>query len=168
MNTFNLKTTLNAYPQLAPHALLKDYVTKEDLSNTLQNYVEEAPKDSKAYARYNEDWLEVSPSALRPDISLLFGVNNLLELSNFSDTANFNEKLYSGDIDSCIIEYEQTEIGYFWIVSNVKLANILWSNVVADYIEQPSQIVSDTGKNLYCYRLFHKTIPQSLRFNLNF
>ena len=66
METLNLKTTLNAYPKLSP-SILKDYVTKDDLNTRLEDYVEEAPVDSKPYARKDETWVPVKDSALSVD-----------------------------------------------------------------------------------------------------
>ena len=38
METMNLKTTLKAYPKLSP-SILNDYVTKDSLDTTLEDYV---------------------------------------------------------------------------------------------------------------------------------
>ena len=167
METLNLKTTLNAYPKLSP-SILKDYVTKEDLDTTLQNYVEEAPTDSKPYARRDEQWVELNKQAILNSISLSYGTSDLVEIQQESDTGSFDKVELDKNIVSYNLTYNQQSNGYFWIVCNRKISSIMWMGMVADYIEQPTKPLDSNGLPLYCYRIADVLIPQQLGFTINF
>ena len=166
METFNLKTTLTAYPKLSS-SILKDYVTKEELDTTLQNYVEEAPVDSNPYARKDEQWVELNKLTLLNDISLAYGVSNLVELQKLSDTESFDKVVLDKHTSSYNLTYNQQSSGYFWIVCNRKISNILWMGMVADYIEQPTKLLDSNDFPVYCYRIVDALIPQQLNFTIN-
>lgn len=56
----NLTTKLCAYPKVSS-SILDNYVTKDELNDTLDNYVTEAPVDSNVYGRKDKNWAALKP-----------------------------------------------------------------------------------------------------------
>ena len=182
METLNLKTTLNAYPKLSP-SILKDYVTKEDLNtkledyptneeltNTLDNYVEEAPVDSKPYARRDETWVPVKESALSKDRIIYYGSNKDLQMDSERDILNLQHKdIIPAGGKSYIVNYNQTEDGYLWIVCSEPVASIVWGamGTIADYEKQNAVITASDGTNYFCYRIRQMLVPNQWVFLVN-
>lgn len=182
METLNLKTTLNAYPKLSP-SILKDYVTRDDLNtkledyptneeltNTLDNYVEEAPVDSKPYARKDESWVPVKNSALESDRVIYFGSNQDLQLDSEAEVLALQQHAtIPASDDSYVVNYNQVEDGYVWIVCTEPIKSIIWGTMgmIADYERQNAVIVSNTGANYYCYRIREKLVANQWVFLVN-
>lgn len=182
METLNLKTTLNAYPKLSP-SILKDYVTKDDLNtkledyptneeltNTLDNYVEEAPVDSKPYARKDETWVPVKDSALSVDRTIYYGSNKDLQLESEEEVYQLqNKATIPADGTSYIVNYNQQEDGYLWIVCTDPIKSIIWGamGMIADYERQKAVISSSDGTNYFCYRIRDMLVPNQWVFLVN-
>lgn len=170
METLNLKTTLNAYPKLSP-SILQDYVTKEDLTSTLENYVEEAPVDSKPYARRDETWVPVKESALSVERTIFYGSNSDLQLDNENEILSLQHKdTLPADAKSYIVNYNQSENGYMWIVCTEPISSIVWGamGMIADYVQQEAVITSTTSDvHYYCYRIADMLVPNQWVFLVN-
>lgn len=170
METLNLKTTLNAYPKLSP-SILQDYVTKEDLTSTLENYVEEAPVDSKPYARRDETWVPVKESALSVERTIFYGSNSDLQLDNENEILSLQHKdTLPADAKSYIVNYNQLENGYMWIVCTEPISSIVWgaTGMVAEYVQQEAVITSTTSDvHYYCYRITDILVPNQWVFLVN-
>lgn len=169
METLNLKTTLNAYPKLSP-SILKDYVTREDLTSTLENYVEEAPVDATPYARKDEAWVPVKESALSTSRVIYYGSNKDLQLDSETEILQLqNHDTIPADAKSYIVNYTQTEDGYLWIVCTEPISSIIWGAVgmIADYEKQNAAISSSTGVTYYCYRIREMLVPNQWVFLVN-
>lgn len=164
---FNLNTTINAFPQISP-SILENYVTKNELSTTLDNYVEEAPANSSIYARQDEQWVELNKQCILSNITLSYGYSNLVEIQQLSDISSLESVVVDKEVTSYNLSYYQQSAGYFWIVSTRKISNIMWMGMIADYVEQPANPTNDEGLPLYCYRIVDKLIPQQLNFTINF
>ena len=164
---FNLNTTINAFPQISP-SILSNYVTQNQLSTTLNNYVEEAPNDSSVYGRQNKQWVELNEQCVLNNITLSFGYNDLVEIQQLSDISSLESVTLDKNTTSYNLTYNQQSSGYFWIVSTRKILNIMWMNMLADYVEQPSNLITNNGLPLYCYRMANMLIPQQLNFTINF
>lgn len=170
MIQLNLKTRINAIPKLSP-SILKDYVTKESLDETLENYVEEAPVDSNAYARKDEKWVPVKSSSLLVPKMIFYGSNTQLQLDDESEILNLqNSSIIPADGKSYIVNYNQKEEGYLWIVCTEPVASIVWGamGMIADY-ETQKAIISSSNPNVYyyCYRIKEMLIPNQWVFLVN-
>lgn len=169
METLNLKTTLNAYPKLSP-SILKDYVTKEEFNTTLENYVEEAPVDSTSYARKDESWVAVKESALSVDRVIYYGFNKDLQMDSEEDILKLQHKdTIPASGKSYIVNYNQTENGYLWIVCSEPIASIVWGamGMIADYEKQRAVITASDGTNYFCYRIRDMLVPNQWVFLVN-
>ena len=74
INENNLKATIKAYQKISP-SILNNYVTKNDLSEELSNYVTEAPVDSNVYARKDKAWVEIDARFADNNAYLIYGSN---------------------------------------------------------------------------------------------
>lgn len=169
METLNLKTTLNAYPKLSP-SILKDYVTKDDLNTRLEDYVEEAPVDSKPYARKDETWVPVKDSALSVDRIIYYGSNKDLQIDSEEEIYQLqNKATIPADGTSYIVNYNQQEDGYLWIVCTDPIKSIVWGamGMIADYERQRAVISSSDGTSYYCYRIRDMLVPNQWVFLVN-
>lgn len=70
----NLKATIKAYQKISP-SILGNYVTKDNLSEELSNYVTEAPVDSNVYARKDKAWVEIDTRFADNNTYLIYGYN---------------------------------------------------------------------------------------------
>lgn len=184
METMNLKTTLKAYPKLSPSILndyvtkdsldttLEDYTTKEFLGTTLDNYVEEAPVDNKPYARKDESWVPIKDEALFVAKTIFYGSNKELQLDNEAEILELQNKItLVAEEKSYVINYNQTEEGYLWIVCTDPISSITLGTmgVMADYEQQIAVIESDNSDaKYYCYRIRDMLIPNQWIFTVNF
>lgn len=182
METMNLKTTLKAYPKLSPSILndyvtkdsldttLEDYTTKEFLGTTLDNYVEEAPVDNKPYARKDESWVPIKDEALSVAKTIFYGSNKELQLDNESEILELQNKItLVAEEKSYVINYNQTEEGYLWIVCTDPISSIALGGVMADYEQQIAVIGSNNSNaKYYCYRIRDMLIPNQWIFTVNF
>lgn len=171
MERLELKTTLNAYPKLSP-SILSNYVTKDDLSQQLDNYVEEAPVDSKLYARENESWVEILPETKALPIKLHYGANSDLQIDNISDVEALSEfTMLSADTASYILNYTLSANGYLWICSSRPVKSIIWGamGLIADYEYQTAVISSNNNQEVYyCYRITDMLTAGQFVFLVNF
>lgn len=171
METLNLKTTLNAYPKLSP-SILKDYVTKDRLDATLENYVEEAPVDSRTYARKDEKWVPLKPDTLLTAKALYYGVSDDTQIDNESEIMALEvSEILSPDVKSYTIDYALPRNGYLWIVCTEPIRSIIWGvmGLIADYEKQQAVIESSNGStSYYCYRIRDELIAGQQVFLINF
>ena len=164
----NLNTKLDAYPKLSS-SILNNYVTKEDLGNTLNNYVTEAPVDGNAYSRKDKNWAALKPSTLLEEVSLYYGSNGELQLDTIQEILDLQsgEKLIPPTEHTYNITYNIPENGYFWVVATQSITSIRWVFGLLDYIAQTAKISTpDNVKTYFCYRIREELIPQTLELSI--
>ena len=169
MDLSNLHTTLRAHQKLSP-SILKDYVTKDSLDEKLENYVEEAPVDSKTYARKDEKWVPLKPSTLLTAKALYYGVSDDTQIDDESEIMALEvSEILSPDVKSYTINYTLPRNGYLWIVCTEPIKSIKWNGFIADYEKQRAVIESSSGStSYYCYRIRDELIAGSQEFSVNF
>lgn len=165
--------TIGAYNKVSP-SILGDYPTKEDLQATLSDYVKEAPIDGKVYARTNGNWASFDAENVQPveeqqpvtqsdpftrTISLWYGDSTKAILSNVEDINSLPVKdegvvVYTAS-NQCTIGYIMKADGYFWIVSNTQIEQILFGSFPTTWVGNIIQ--SADGENgevttYYAYR----------------
>ena len=112
MDLSKLKTTLRAYKKVSP-SILEDYVKKEDLETTLENYVTEAPTDGKIYGRKDKAWIALKEAAALSENMVFYGSNNQLQIDTEEEVFNLdNYATMAAGATSHTVNYNQAENGY--------------------------------------------------------
>lgn len=171
MDLSKLKTTLRAYKKVSP-SILEDYVKKEDLETTLENYVTEAPTDGKIYGRKDKAWIALKEAVALSENMVFYGSNNQLQIDTEEEIFNLdNYATMAAGATSYTVNYNQAENGYLWIVCTAPIKSILWGamGLIADYVEQQAQIISKADPNIsyWCYRIRDELVANQWVFNIH-
>ena len=88
MDLSNLHMTLKAYQKVS-RSILSDYVTKPELSEKLEGYVEELPEetqgDGNLYGRQYKQWIPIDFTYRKPEI-LVFELIGLKDVYQYGET----------------------------------------------------------------------------------
>lgn len=167
MDISNLKMTLKAYQKPFPSVLAK-YPTKKELSEVLENYVEEAPVDGKTYARKDEAWTEI-----RSNVKIIYtGFTNFTGTIGPRVFKHLDKHIVPIEESKLEICYETKEPGVCWFCSTVPIKSIKDSCIgfVIDYVKQESVVdYCEDGEtiHLFCYRTATPLVPNTWNFTIN-
>lgn len=158
----NLNTTMKAYPKLSD-SVLKDYVTKENLSN----YVTDVEVDGIMYGRKDKEWVPIDMAF--EDIYLYYGVSSKDTLSEVADIKALDSKTkLDSKTTSYELDYDQEVPGFLYICMTRKCKNIKWMGIKWDYAELDPIKEENTPYTYFCYRSTSQLVPNEQMFVINF